>query len=197
MTMSPRHTLVLAAAILATGSVLTHARQQPPPARQPGLYLAKADGSVVRLTLQTPNVETKGMAKAIFSQGIMGPSTEAHLNGAHADEQIAPGVATFYLHLSSSRDPMSRMGEDVPMQVTSGRNVVLIRLKAGKPEDDERVADLGRAGSSKPKNIVEWTTTKLSATAFKLETKAPLEAGEYAVTTVPVLSGEMWDFGVK
>lgn len=195
--MSPRHTLVLAAAILAAGSVLTHARQQPPPAREPGLYLAKADGSVVRLTLQTPNVETKGMAKAIFSQGIMGPSTEAHLNGAHADARIAPGVATFYLHLSSSRDPMSRMGEDVPMQVTSGRNVALIRLKDGKPEDDERVADLGRAGSSKPKNIVEWTATKLSATVFKFETKAPLDAGEYAVATVPVLSGEMWDFGVR
>jgi hypothetical protein len=195
--MSRRYALALGAALLAAAGTLTHARQQPAAARAPGLYLAKADDSVVRLTLQTPNIETKGMAKAIFSQGIMGPSTEAHLNGAHADEQIAPGVATFYLHLSSSRDPMWRMGEDVPMQVTSARNVVLIRLKVGKPEDDERVADLGRAGSSKPKNIVEWTTTKLSATAFKLETKAPLETGEYAVTTAPVLSGEMWDFGVK
>jgi hypothetical protein len=194
--MSRPYALALAATLLAAAGALTHARQQPA-ARAPGLYLAKADDSVVRLTLQTPNIETKGMAKAIFSQGIMGPSTEAHLNGAHADEQTAPGVATFYLHLSSSRDPMSRMGEDVPMQVTSARNVVLIRLQAGKPEDDERVADLGRAGSSKPKNIVEWTTTKLSATAFKLETKAPLAAGEYAVTTVPVLSGEMWDFGVR
>jgi hypothetical protein len=73
----------------------------------------------------------------------------------------------------------------------------LIRLKDGKPEDDERVADLGRAGSSKPKNIVEWTTTKLSATVFKLETKAPLQTGEYAVATVPVLNGEMWDVGVR
>ena len=58
-------------------------------------------------------------------------------------------------------------------------------------------AELGKAGGGKPKNIVDWTPTKLSATVFKFETKAPLDAGEYAVTTVPVLNGELWDFGVK
>ncbi len=197
--MSRRHTLVLAAAIVAAASLLAHARQQAPPTREPGLYLVKADGSAIRLTLQAPDIKTKGMGKALLSQGIMGPSTEGHVSGAHADEHIAPGVATFYLHLpSSAGDPMTKAMNNmtVPLQVKNPGNLALIRLKV-VDTGDERIADLGKAGGGKPKNIVDWTPAKLSATVFKFETKAPLDAGEYAVTTVPVLSGELWDFGVR
>jgi hypothetical protein len=196
--MSPRHRLVLVAVLLAAASILTHARQQPP-TREPGLYLVKADGSAVRLTLQAPDIKTKGMGKSIISQGIMRPSTEGHVSGAHADEHIAPGVATFYLHLpSAAKDPMAMAMNNMamPPQVKNPGNVALIRLKVADT-GDERIADLGKAGGGKPKNIVDWTPTKLSATVFTFETKAPLDAGEYAVTTVPVLNGELWDFGVR
>lgn len=202
--MSRRSVCVLAA--VAALGVMTDARQQDAPARDPGLYVVQADASVTRLVPQTVDVAMKGMGTSMLTAGFTRPSAEARLFGARAEARLPSGKTTFHLQLNapiSGRDLMAysaAVGSDMPLQVRRPNDIALVRLALAE-DSNERVADLGRIGGTNPRNKVDLNTARIDERAFRLETKAPLVAGEYAFTVLPVNGGsgvgsEFWAFGV-
>lgn len=90
----------------------------------------------------------------------------------------------------------SEAAGNVPLHVRRPNDVALVRFSIDEAAG-ERFANLGSMGSNRARNAIDLTVTRVSNTAYKLETKAPLAPGEYLFTTVPVgASQEVWDFGV-
>lgn len=185
---------------------MANARQQEAPARDPGLYVVQADASVARLVPQVVDVAMKGMGTSMFTMGFTRPSAEARLFGARAEARLPSGKATFHLRLNppiSAGNPAAfamMEGGDIPLQVRRPNDIALVRLTVAE-DTNERVADLGRIGGTSPRDRVDLNTTRIDERTFRLETKAPLVAGEYAFTVLPVNGGsgvgsEFWAFGV-
>ncbi|MGE5244071.1 MAG: hypothetical protein ACM3SQ_07580 [Betaproteobacteria bacterium] len=200
--------LTVAAAVIvaAAGSA---GRAQTADKHQPGIYLATPGASgetLVRLRGSTPDFKTKGMMKMMLTQGLSRGSFEADLAGPVADIRTPAGAVTFYFYFdpdagqpNASMDPIAAMsamsGDAMPPQARSAGDFALIELKTS---DDKRIADMGKMGSTRPKNAVAVTVERLAQGAYKLQPKEPLRPGEYAFCFVSGTGpgGVLWDFGV-
>ena len=202
--MSRRAVCVLVA-VAALGA-MADARQQEVSARDAGLYVVQADASVARLVPQTVDVAMKGMGTSMATMGFTRPSAEARLFGARAEARLPAGKTTFHLQLNppiAAGNPTAfsmMAGSDIPLQVRRPDDIALVRLTVAS-DSNERVADLGRIGGTSPRNKVDLNTARIDERGFRLETRAPLVAGEYAFTVLPVTGGsgvgsEFWAFGI-
>lgn len=179
----------------------------------PGIYLADpADGAtphLVRLVGSKPQeVKTKGLGKAMLTQGLLKPSTVWELGGPASDFRITQTTPTFYFYFQGkspdTSDPMAMFSQmmDADTMPAAARTPGDFALVALTVTGDTRQSNMGKMGTgSRPKNTVDCTQNRLAQGAYTLSPKNPLKPGEYAFFFLsgagPSMGGfAAWDFGV-
>jgi hypothetical protein len=195
--------LPLAAARPAAGEDTKHA---------PGIYVVTrgTDGAEeqVRLVGARPHeVKNTGLAKMMLSQGLLKGSTLVELAGTTADLHVSTSSPTFYFYFDAGSaqqgmDPMAALGQmmggdGMPMGAKTAADFSLVHLTLSH---DNRQANMGKTGSTQPKDVIECTEERLAQGVYKLQPKGELKPGEYAFFFTNSMPGagmmQAWDFSV-
>jgi len=196
-------------AVAGTLAVIASAQEQKAPSS--GIFV-EAAGTQAEVRLPSTRFDTKesGIGKSMATMGLSKPQMHGTLTGAKAYTRVAADV-TFMVKLNpqSTVDPqnmsptdmmgmMGMMGSgdgSIPPMAKGPQDFALVKLTVA---DDNRDANFGTPGSSRPKDAVDVAIDNLGPQGFRVKPKHPLAPGEYAfyVRTGNAPMGPAWDFGV-
>ncbi len=204
-----------AAAIAVAGALPLVARAQQPTAAPTGIFVEPGAGqNEVRLPSSRFDIRESGVGKSMATMGLTKPQTHGALAGAKASTRVAADASFRFqlpdqeagghqnLQNMSPADAMQQMmgmmnGGDgsIPSMAKGPNDFALVRLAVA---NENREANFGAAGASRPKDAVDVTVENVGPHAFRVKPRHPLEPGEYAfyVRMGNAPMGPAWDFGV-
>jgi hypothetical protein len=196
--MSSRTTALTLAAMALAGSAQLLAQDQAPATGPSGIFIEVTGQPPTRLPSATSqDMQTKGIAKMMLTQGLSKPKFVVTHPGATASVSIEDSRPSFILRFGPKADRRAAMDpsamgdqDSIPPLTDNPKDFTLARMTVA---DGARSIDTGK--------IDRWTfdVREVKPREYRLTLKAPLAPGEYAFfySKGGNPPAQIWAFAVK